>query len=177
MEPIFNRNDYVAGIKYQGAHIQSLHDKICIVSTEPIINESSDLKNILIDKNRKLNILVIEDDPIAQKAMRLMLAHETNCEIDQVYSFTEALKRVGNRYDIIFSDIHLPDGLGTDFCIAYRKQFQVVPIIAVTAHATEDDVLLMIEEGFTDVLSKPFDLELLKLMIASYVFEKDHSED
>jgi len=34
MEPIFNRNDYVAGIKYQGAHIQSLHDKICIVSTE-----------------------------------------------------------------------------------------------------------------------------------------------
>jgi two-component system aerobic respiration control sensor histidine kinase ArcB len=110
-----------------------------------------------INKNR---LLLVEDHPINQKVMRTMLT-ELNFEVDVANSGTEAVDVFKQHdYDLVLMDIGLPDMDGmqvTQKFLNHEKLSHRVhtPVVALTAHALEEDRMNFLNAGMIDVLTKP----------------------
>lgn len=102
----------------------------------------------------KINIFLVEDDLALQKAMKYTLEKEGfNVEIS---STVEDSKRVfkNNKFDIVLLDIMLPDGSGYDICEVIRKESDV-PVIFMTACDNEANIVLGLDIGGDDYITKP----------------------
>ncbi|PVY23611.1 PAS/PAC sensor hybrid histidine kinase [Paraburkholderia silvatlantica] len=111
-----------------------------------------------------LNILLIEDhEDTAEVMSQLMRAG--GHEVAVAGSVAGALALTASMaFDLVVSDIGLPDGSGIDFIRAFRAQ-STVPAIALTGFGTDDDVRRSVEAGFTAHLTKPVNFEQLERLI------------
>ena len=120
-------------------------------------------------KLEEAHILLVEDNAINQKIMRLSLEKYIK-EMDMAEDGKEALNMFGKkRYDLILMDIRLPgmDGIKTTEKLRETEIGSGVrtPIIAITANALEGDREKCISAGMDDYISKPFQIEeLIKLL-------------
>jgi signal transduction histidine kinase/CheY-like chemotaxis protein len=127
------------------------------VSSE-VVGESA----TLVDKgtepnNRRLNILIAEDNSINQR-VALRLLELLGYRADVVSSGREALVAVQHqRYDVILMDMRMPelDGVETTRQIRQMPQHANTWIIAMTANAMAQDRELCFEAGMDDYLTKP----------------------
>lgn len=62
-----------------------------------------------------------------------------------------------NKYDLVILDVSLPDGCGYDLCEKIRKTSKV-PIIFLTAADEETDIIMGLDIGGDDYITKPFKL-------------------
>ena len=62
-----------------------------------------------------------------------------------------------NRYDLVLLDVALPDGSGFDLCEQIR-QTSKVPIMFLTAADEETDIIMGLDIGGDDYITKPFQL-------------------
>lgn len=71
--------------------------------------------------------------------------------------------------DLILLDVMLPDGNGLDLCLELKKARDTrrIPIIIMSAHATQDYVLQL--SCAEDFISKPFDLEYFTAVIKKHL--------
>ena len=65
------------------------------------------------------------------------------------------------RFDVVISDLGLPDGTGLDVMKHLRSR-QGIPAIAVSGYGMEEDVRQTREAGFSEHLVKPIDLPKLQ---------------
>jgi DNA-binding response OmpR family regulator len=72
---------------------------------------------------------------------------------------------IKNEYDIIITDILLPEINGIDLCKEIRLQKPTIPIIMLTALGTTDDKVEGFDAGADDYLVKPFELRELHVRI------------
>ncbi|KTC87246.1 response regulator [Legionella drozanskii] len=108
---------------------------------------------------KRNKVLVVEDNPIAQKVARTLL-NSMDCHVELASSGQEAIEKIKqNHYDLIFMDIGLGAGAdGYEVTRQIRKQEtdnEHTPIVALTAHAAEENKQSCIEAGMDAVLSKP----------------------
>jgi CheY-like chemotaxis protein/two-component sensor histidine kinase len=107
-----------------------------------------------------LKCLVVEDNPVNQKVL-VKLLEKLGCEVDKVDDGEAAVQRtIGNSYDLILMDIHMPgkDGMEATKEIRSReKQWgrTRTPIVAVTADAMADDRQRFLDAGMDDYIAKP----------------------
>lgn len=103
-------------------------------------------------------VLLVEDNLLAQEVSRIMF-EELGCHFDVVASGEEALQKDVAQYDLIFMDIGLSGMSGYATTQEIRKlpqeRAKSVPIIALTAHASEEDRHKCTEAGMTGFLTKP----------------------
>ena len=71
----------------------------------------------------------------------------------------EAFWAVGN-YDLLVLDVSLPDGTGFSFCEKVRQSSKV-PIIFLTASDEETSIIMGLDMGGDDYITKPFKLGVL----------------
>lgn len=104
-------------------------------------------------------ILVIEDDPISQRVVQLMLEN-MGYSVTSVAKGAQALA-IYQDFDLIVSDVGLPDISGTEICKAIRSKAVKcdIPIIALTANNYNDEIA---QAGFTEFMNKPVMQELLE---------------
>ncbi|HEX4716054.1 MAG TPA: response regulator transcription factor [Ktedonobacteraceae bacterium] len=108
----------------------------------------------------KYKILVVDDDKKTVDLIRLSLEKD-QFEVLGAYEGLEALNLA--RYaspDLIILDWMLPNVSGLDLCRIVRSE-STVPVIMLTAKATENDKLLGLNLGVDDYLTKPFSLREL----------------
>lgn len=67
---------------------------------------------------------------------------------------------VDGKYDLLVLDVSLPDGSGFEFCKKVR-QVSKVPIIFLTASDEEMDIIMGLDMGGDDYITKPFKLGVL----------------
>jgi two-component system response regulator PilR (NtrC family) len=67
--------------------------------------------------------------------------------------------------DLILTDVKMPGMSGLDLIKHIHSQDPALPVIAVTAYASADDALRAVREGAYDYLSKPFQIEDLRIII------------
>lgn len=107
--------------------------------------------------HRKLNILVVEDNPITSKLLKnelLKLRYEVDTALN---SFDAQFMAKTKNYDVIFMDISLPGIDGVELRNKLSKPRSDKPIIiAVTSHDSDKDKNHFLEEGFVTVICKPF---------------------
>jgi CheY-like chemotaxis protein len=102
------------------------------------------------------HILLVEDEPINQKVVQLMLDN-IGCTYDSANTGAKALELAKTqRYDLILMDIQLPDISGIDITKQLRALGITTPIIATTAYSFDDERHGFIAAGMNDVLAKPF---------------------
>ncbi|MGJ8667658.1 MAG: 7TM diverse intracellular signaling domain-containing protein [Patiriisocius sp.] len=112
-------------------------------------------------------ILVVEDNTLNQMVMKKMLSSNTNITFDIVANGQEALDSLkANDYDIILMDLQMPIMDGYEATINIRSGVlgpnkTHIPIIAVTADATEETRKRVFEIGMNDYTTKPVNKEIL----------------
>ena len=73
-------------------------------------------------------------------------------------------KNVSNEYDLLILDINIPDGNGLEY-LQELKQNSPMPIIILTANDLEMDIVVGLEMGADDYITKPFSLAILRARV------------
>lgn len=114
---------------------------------------------------RQLEILLVEDhDDTSRVLSRLLerLGHRVRVA-DSVASAILAAKQP---FDLLLSDIGLPDGTGIDLIQQLRQSHNFsVPAVALTGFGMEEDVAKSREAGFTEHLTKPINFQRLQMVV------------
>jgi two-component system alkaline phosphatase synthesis response regulator PhoP len=114
----------------------------------------------------KSRILVVDDNARTQDAIALYLRH-AGYEVLAAATGPDALAAAAAQSpDLIVLDLMLPGLSGLDVCRALRDRTDV-PIIMVTARATEDDKLAGLRSGADDYVTKPFSPRELVARVAT----------
>ncbi|MEW9918112.1 ATP-binding protein [Marimonas sp. MJW-29] len=106
---------------------------------------------------RPIRILAAEDNETNQFVFAKMLGG-LNADVRFANDGEEAVRLFDDfGPDLVFMDISMPkmDGLAATRAIRTRKEGAEVPIIALTAHAHEEDRSAILGAGLTDILTKP----------------------
>jgi PAS domain S-box-containing protein len=112
-----------------------------------------------------LRILVVEDEPTTLRLMARLL-RGLGHEVETAGTIASGLVAVeGGRFDLIVSDIGLPDGSGLELMRRVVARRGPVPGIALTGYGMEEDIRRSREAGFTAHLTKPIDFAKLEAMI------------
>lgn len=116
-------------------------------------------------------ILLVEDNPLNRRVFQMML-DELPLHVDVAENGYQALSLVDqHNYDLVFLDISLPDMDGITIAKKIRQQHvqEVLPIIAVTAHAFESDKKACLEAGMNDIIIKPVNMQILHQILTTYL--------
>ncbi|MCR6513972.1 response regulator transcription factor [Clostridium sp. LY3-2] len=98
-------------------------------------------------------ILLVEDDVTLGMGIEYTLKNE-GFEVINKKSLKEARESLLDNINLILLDITLPDGNGFDFCKEIRKELDT-PIIFLTACDEEANIVLGLDLGGDDYLTKP----------------------
>ena len=106
------------------------------------------------------NILLIEDDLSLVNGLTFALKKQGfKLEVARTRKEAENLWTDG-KYDLLVLDVALPDGTGFEFCKKVRRTSKV-PIIFLTAADEEMDIIMGLDIGGDDYITKPFKLGVL----------------
>ena len=108
-------------------------------------------------------IWVIEDDvSIREGLLRALTADGFDTSAAATVADVADLPGVP---DVVLLDVNLPDGNGFDVCRALVSRFPEVRVMMLTARTEEIDVVIGLDSGAIDYLTKPFRLAELKARI------------
>lgn len=114
-------------------------------------------------------ILIIDDEAVIRKAIRMSCEKE-GYEVIEAENGTEALRQVeSGRPDLVLLDLMLPDISGFDVCRELRKTGSKVPVIILSAKTEEIDIVVGLEIGADDYITKPFRARELLARIAAHL--------
>lgn len=109
-------------------------------------------------------ILCVEDTREIGKLLESRLG-EAGYACDWVTEGNPALDALlaedGPRYDLVILDLMLPDMDGLEVCRRLRQRDALTPVVMLTAKAAIRDVVLGLEIGADDYITKPFHMQIL----------------
>ena len=109
-------------------------------------------------------VLLVDDHADTLKAMARLLGFY-GYQVTTAVSVADAADRMtAGTFDLLISDLGLPDGSGLDVLACFRKTHSV-PAIVLSGYGMEDDVRNSLAAGFALHLTKPVDVAELKKAI------------
>lgn len=119
----------------------------------------------------KGSILVVEDNPINLKLIKVLLTVE-GYEVFISTNAEEALDMLSKIHpQLILMDIQLPsmNGLELTKKLKADSKYQKIPIIAITAYAMKNDEQKVLEAGCDGYIAKPIDVTKFSQTIEDYL--------
>jgi len=117
-------------------------------------------------------VLLVDDSPFFRNLMTPLLS-VAGYEVTAVDSAQQALQMrdAGNDFDVIVSDIEMPEMSGFDFARSIKDEgrWQDVPMVALSSRATERDFEMGREVGFSDYVAKYDRDALLQTLAQTFV--------
>ena len=110
-------------------------------------------------ENRSV-ILVVEDEESYQDALNVGLSVEGFVVVGATNIAEARALLLSSKPDLVLLDVMLPDGSGIDYCRELHDTTHI-PVIMVTARTSEVDVVLGLEIGAADYVTKPYRLREL----------------
>lgn len=108
-------------------------------------------------------ILIVEDD-IAFGTMIQTWLKKKGFEVEKATSVKAAIQiyeKTESGFDLVLSDLRLPDHDGIFLLQWMRKHGMMVPFIVMTSYAEIQNVVLAMKSGATDYVAKPFQPDIL----------------
>ena len=131
------------------------------VDTVPATQTSAPLDPLDVPEQKRLRVLLVEDHSDTRKVLALLLKN-LGFDVTPAGSVKDALAAVERQpFDLLLSDIGLPDGSGTDVMrhVASRHNLKD---IALSGYGQEEDLRRSREAGFATHLTKPVNLQALR---------------
>jgi len=128
----------------------------------------------LLEKEMKsqAKILVVDDEKGIVSMLKMSLESD-NYRVIEAYTGDGAIRKAqGEAPDLVLLDIMLPDMTGYEICARFRKDplTRSIPIIMLTGMG-EIGRMAGIELGAKDFITKPFDINELKLKIRTVLHD------
>lgn len=112
-------------------------------------------------------VLVVDDEPDLRTLYELTLLRE-GYRVFTAGSVQEARAQLQQRrFEILITDMRLPDGLGMELLQDLRSQGRSERAIVMTAYGSADNAVAALREGAFDYLTKPVDLKQFRQVVAS----------
>ena len=139
---------------------ESRHGEIKQVTRREKLSDIS----VLVAEDNEFNAMVVKDELESQIE---------NVKIEIAENGKEAMQFLNkSNFDIILMDIEMPEMNGCEASMSIRKlqsEKSKIPILAMTANASKEDVEKCYEHGIDDVITKPFNAEELMIKITALV--------
>jgi two-component system response regulator PilR (NtrC family) len=119
------------------------------------------------DRSRlsKPRALVVDDEPDIRDLLSMTL-RRMQVDVETASDRANAVRRLGSeRFDLVLTDMRLPDGDGLDVVEWIQHQRPGVPVAVITAHGNVETAVRALKLGAFDFISKPLDLVALRKMI------------
>ncbi|MBC6442576.1 MAG: response regulator transcription factor [Rhodobacteraceae bacterium] len=124
------------------------------------------------------NILLIEDDADLREALAEQLKAAGGFDVAEAANGADGLSLAGDSSPgLILLDVGLPDMDGRDLCRLMRKQGVTAPVIMLTGHDRDADIIRGLDVGANDYITKPFRLPVLLARIQAQLRAHERSED
>ena len=118
------------------------------------------------------SVLVVDDEPGIVDFVVYGLRRD-GFDVDAVTTGAEAIARVRERdYALMVLDLMLPDLSGIDVCQSIRRESDL-PIIMLTARDSEVDIVVGLQAGADDYVTKPFSMAELVGRIRALLRRRD----
>lgn len=131
------------------------------------------------DMKRLRRVLIVDDSPFFRNMLTPLLS-VAGYDVTTAENPKRALELAekGQYFDVIVSDIEMPEMSGFEFVETIRKNtgpWQKTPMVALTSHATKNDIERGMSLGFTKYVAK-FDRDTLLSAISTTLAEQRHTE-
>jgi len=138
------------------------------------------LTNGLATASRSLRVLLVEDHPDSAEQLTRLLKRAGH-EVTWAGSIREAREMIAatgddkseRGFNILISDLGLPDGSGHDLMRDLASRHHSMPGIALSGYGMKDDILDSMAAGFSRHMTKPVDWQELKIAIQKIAAEYD----
>ncbi|HVJ24587.1 MAG TPA: response regulator [Burkholderiales bacterium] len=101
-------------------------------------------------------VLLIDDDPGVSEVIGLLLERE-NYRVERAGSVRSAIERLqAAEFELVVTDLKLPDGTGLDVIGAVRSRRPRLPIMMITSYSSVDSAIAALRGGAVDYVIKPF---------------------
>src|SRR6266545_3390666 len=115
--------------------------------------------------NKTVKILLVEDEAPSREALSLLLQAKGYL-VTGIGMGRDALKLLAaERFDIVITDLFLPDLNGIDILKEVKSLSPGVEVILITGHASAETAVQAMKEGAFDYITKPLNLEELRMII------------
>ena len=122
---------------------------------------------MIIEARNKPRALVIDDEPDIRDLLGITLGR-MQIEVVTAGDQASALKALGaERFDLVLTDMRLPDGNGLDIVEWIQQHRPGVPVAVITAHGNVEAAVRALKLGAFDFISKPLDLASLRKLITA----------
>jgi PAS domain S-box-containing protein len=158
-------------------HFTVLVEPDLVEPEHPVAEPSADL--VSIEDLGSIRLLLAEDNLVNQKVALRMLK-KLGIRADVAATGTEVLGALERQaYDVILMDVQMPEMDGFEATRAIRRRWpeRKICIIAVTAHAQEEDRKRCLEAGMDDYISKPVRMKDLLSALVNVSTAQQKSDD
>ncbi len=115
------------------------------------------------------SILVVDDEPDLRTLYELTLLRE-GYRVETAADVAEARQLLArNRYEVVITDMRLPDGFGMELLHDLRKQQRPERCLVITAYGSAENAVEALRAGAFDYLTKPVDLKQFRAVVASAI--------
>lgn len=124
-----------------------------------------------------LSVLIVEDD-ITFSLMLTTWLGKKGFEVKALSSVSDAKRQIESvSYDLILSDLRLPDGDGIGLLKWVKEKYASLPLIMMTSYAEIQTAVQAIKLGASDYIAKPLNPEELLSKIRITVAQVMHPPD
>nr|WP_284700877.1 response regulator [Robbsia betulipollinis] len=136
-----------------------------LVEAAPLTGDAPAASVVDPAASRALNVLLVEDNVHTSMAMAQLLevfGHRVAvaASVGAARVLTDA-----DRYDVLISDIGLPDGSGLDVVRYWNGVQDGAPSIAITGYGMEEDIRRSRDAGFANHITKPVNFDRLEALL------------
>jgi len=141
-----------------------------VETEQEIENRGEDEEKISSEDMEENVILVVEDNPDVRKYIRNPL--EDHYKVVEAADGREGIDKARKIIpDLIVSDIMMPNADGYELCNVLKKDVKTshIPIVLLTAKASEESIIEGLETGADDYITKPFNTKILLTRIKNLI--------
>ena len=123
-------------------------------------------------------ILLVDDDDELREQLREQLSLYDEFDVVTAANAAQGIEKAkAGQIDLVIFDVQLPDMDGREACKMLRKTGFKSPIIMLTGNVSDADMILGLDSGANDYVTKPFKFAVLLARIRAQLRQHDQSED
>ncbi len=120
----------------------------------------------------RARILVVDDERSMQEFLEICFRRD-GYDVATAGTVDEALAQLdADDFDVVISDLQMPDRTGLDLLHAVREVSPETVVILVTAFATTETAIAAMKEGAYDYVTKPFQVDEIRLVVEKALEKK-----
>ena len=126
----------------------------------------------------KRKILIVDDEDELRDSLRDQLALVDEFEVATANAAGKGMDLAkSDNWDLLILDVGLPDMDGREACKLLRRAGFKAPVIMLTGHTSDSDMILGLDSGANDYVTKPFKFSVLLARIRAQLRQHEQSED